>query len=145
MQHGKLSPTKSPLLSICKHLSSACICEQAMPAPHCALLCPQPSAPAAQGSGCSCTAAAVTMPCHSLPCCLQYWGYILGDGDGVCVGGETCLLVLICELGWTMTIGGGVLRVIYPASGDGCAGRCRYFSLEYNLLITVSSEKHVPA
>lgn len=52
--------------------------------------------------------AAVTMPCHSLPCCLQYWGYILtsSGGGGVCVWGGACLLVLICELGWTMTFGG---------------------------------------
>lgn len=80
---------KSPLLSICKQHSSAFICEQAVPATHCALLCPQPSAPAAQGSGCSCNY-----------CCY----YALLQPALLPAGlethprrGEACLLVLIGE------------------------------------------------
>lgn len=42
----------------------------------------------------------------------------------VCVVVGECLLVLIWELGWTVTFG-GLLCVIQPASGDGCGSRCR--------------------
>lgn len=92
-----LSPTKSPLLSICKQLSSACIiCEQAMPAPHCALPCSQPSAPAAQGSGCCCCYCYYAL---SLPALL------LAGLAAHLQHREECLLVLIGGHGWTVTFG----------------------------------------
>lgn len=97
--YSALSPTKSPLLSICKQLSSACIiCEQAMPAPHCALPCSQPSAPAARGSGCRCRY-----------CCyyaLPSLALLLAGLAAHLWHGEECLLVLIGGHGWTVTFGG---------------------------------------
>ena len=75
-----LSPTKSPLLSICKQLNSACImCEPAMPVPRCALPCSQPSTPAAQALA----ATAVIALCHHPPCCSLSWRRILGVGRNV--------------------------------------------------------------
>lgn len=92
------SPTKSPLLSICKQLSSSCIIwEQAMPAPHCALPCFWPSAPAAQGSGCLC--------CYCCYYALPSLALLLTALAVHCLYGEECLLALIGRHGWTMTFG----------------------------------------
>lgn len=93
------SPTKSPLLSICKQLSSACIiCEQAMPAPHCALPCSRPNAPAAQGSGCCCC-------CYCSYYALPSLAPQLAGLAAHLQHGEECLLVLIGGHGWTVTFG----------------------------------------
>lgn len=95
---SSLSPTKSPLLSICKQLSSACIiCKPAMPAPRCALPCSQPSTPAAQGSGCLCRYC-----CHYA---LPSPALLLAGLAAHPWRGEECLLVLIGRHGWTVTFG----------------------------------------
>lgn len=90
-----LSPTKSPLLSICKQLNSACImCEPVMAVPHCALPCSQPSTPAAQGSGCYCCHYALPSPT-----------LLLAELEAHPWCREECLLVLIGGHGWTVTVG----------------------------------------
>lgn len=68
-----------------------------MPAPHCALPCSQPSAPAAQGSGCRC--------CHCRYYALLLPALLLAALAAHLRRGEECLLVLIGGRGWTVTFG----------------------------------------
>lgn len=68
-----------------------------MPAPHCALPCSQPSAPAARGSGCRC--------CYCCYYALPSPALLLAGLAAHLRHGEECLLVLIGGHGWTVTFG----------------------------------------